>query len=118
MRCCLTDSLPGDRVAIIAWSPFPWNGAYAETGPIAVHVDPCPEAADLGRLPDDFDARPMTLRPYTHDHKILYSAVEHIAEGAGISTIVDELLARDDVAEVIGRNVTGGCYAFRAVRNT
>ena len=42
MRCCLRDSAPGDEMAIIAWSPFPWQGPYAELGPIFVHAAGCP----------------------------------------------------------------------------
>src|SRR4051812_23554195 len=30
LRCCLRDSTAGDRLAIVAWAPFPWCGPYAE----------------------------------------------------------------------------------------
>lgn len=116
LRCCLADSAPGDRIAIIAWSPFPWRGAYAETGPIVVHAEPCEGVAPLDHLPTEFDSRPMTLRPYTHDHRIHYERVTHLPTGAGITAAVVQLLGDPDIAEVYGRNATGGCFAFRASR--
>jgi hypothetical protein len=124
LRCCLHDSAPDERIAIIAWSPFPWRGAYAETGPIVVHADGCPTlgaddastTATRAALPEEFDIRPMTLRPYTADHRIDYARVRHVPAGRSLTIEVTELLSHDDVAEVYGRNATGGCFAFRAVR--
>lgn len=116
LRCCLADSQPGERLATIAWSPMPWNGAYAETGPVVVHVDGCRGVQPLDRLPPEFDRRPMTLRPYGFDRKIAYHRVRHLDGGASISDAVAELLALDDVDFVHGRNATGGCYAFTANR--
>jgi hypothetical protein len=120
LRCCLTDSQPGDRIAIIAWSPMPWNGAYAETGPIVVHADGCDTAdpmSRLRRLPADFDARAMVLRPYGPDRRIAYHRVRHVAAGGSVTDHVEEVLAFDDVDFVHGRNVTGGCYSFTAMRS-
>ena len=85
LRCCLTDSTAGERIAIIAWSPFPWRGAYAETGPVVVHTDGCPGPAMTDQLPSDLDARPMTLRPYGVDHRIAYAKVRHIDEGDSLT---------------------------------
>lgn len=115
LRCCLSDSQPGDEIAIIAWSPFPWKGAYAETGPVVVHTTRCPGAA-APALPQDFDARAMVLRPYGHDQRIAYHRVRHVQAGASLSAELQELLAEADVDFVHGRNVTGGCYAFTATR--
>ena len=89
LRCCLADSEPGDRIAIIAWSPFPWPGAYAEVGPVVVHADGCVGPAESRRLPASLADRAMTLRPYGSDRRIAYHRVQH---------------------------VTGGCYAFTARR--
>lgn len=118
LRCCLIDSRPGDRIAIIAWSPMPWSGAYAETGPIVVHADGCDAADSIPRLPADLDARAMVLRPYGPDRRIAYHRVRHAPAGGSLTELVDELLAYDDVDFVHGRNVTGGCYAFTATRST
>lgn len=117
LRCCLQDSAVGERVAIIAWSPFDWSGPYREIGPVVVHADACPTPpARLARLPDALDARPMVLRPYSHSHRIVYELVTHLPHGGGLAEHADRLLAHPDVAEVHGRNWTGGCYAFTARR--
>jgi hypothetical protein len=118
LRCCLADSRPGDRIAIIAWSPMPWSGAYAETGPIVVHADGCDAADSRSRLPAELDARAMVLRPYGPDRRIAYHRVHHAPAGGSLTELVDELLAYDDVDFVHGRNVTGGCYAFTGTRST
>ena len=117
LRCCLAESTGGERIAIIAWSPFDWSGPYRETGPIVVHADPCPTPPiEHTRLPDALDARPMVLRPYSHDHRIVYELVTHLPSGGGSGEHVQRLLDHPDVAEVHGRNWTGGCYAFSARR--
>lgn len=113
LRCCLRDSAAGDEIAIIAWSPFPWRGAYAEVGPLVVHASGCPGPSD-GSLPDDIDARAMVLRPYGPDKRIAYHRVRHLPENASLVEALEELLEHDDVEFVHGRNVTGGCYSFSA----
>jgi hypothetical protein len=115
LRCCLGDSAPGDEIAIIAWSPFPWKGAYAETGPVVIHTANCP-GAPAPKLSDEFDIRPMVLRPYGFNQRIAYHRVRHVNNGASLSAHLEELLAEADVDFVHGRNVTGGCYAFTATR--
>ena len=114
MRCCLADSEAGDKVAIIAWSPFSWDGPYREVGPIYVHTDSCLSAEGLEALPEDFDQRPMVLRPYGHNKMIAYHRVRHIPAGESLTAHVEELLAFDDVDFLHGRNVTGGCFSFAA----
>ncbi|MGB8862053.1 MAG: DUF1203 domain-containing protein [Ilumatobacteraceae bacterium] len=116
MRCCLSDSLPGEEIAIIAWSPFEWDGPYRETGPIVVHTKGCAASWRLPALPDEFDQRPMTLRPYGEEHRILYELVTSVERDAGLNAAVGALLEHPEVAEVYGRNVRGGCFAFVARR--
>lgn len=117
LRCCLTDAAPGDRIAIVAWSPMPWRGPYAETGPVVVHAGGCPGGAVVDRLPSELEHRPITLRPYGPDRRIAYHRVRHVGADEPTSDIVAELLAHDDVVFVHGRNTTGGCYAFTATRH-
>ena len=117
LRCCLAPSRPGDRVAIVAWSPFDWRGPYRETGPVVVHAgDGCTPAGDLTHLPAPLDSAPMTLRPYWHDRTIAYGHVRHVPAGHSLTAEVRDLLAVEGVAMVHGRNVTGGCFAFAAHR--
>lgn len=116
LRCCLEDSRPGDEIAIIAWSPFPWAGAYAETGPVVVHTGGCTGPGVRHRLPPGLDDRPMTLRPYGPDHRIAYDKVRHVAEGGSLTEAARQLLDDPGVDLVHGRNVTGGCFSFQATR--
>lgn len=118
LRCCLADSRAGDRLAIIAWSPMPWRGAYAETGPVVVHADGCADPGPFHRLPTDLDRRAMTLRPYGRDRRIAYHRVRQVAADDSLTDRARELLEFDDVEFVHGRNVTGGCYAFTACRRS
>lgn len=113
LRCCLADSAPGEEIAIIAWSPFPWKGAYAETGPVVVHTAPCSGPTDTA-LSHDLDVRPMVLRPYGFDQRIAYHHVRHVPAGGSLTDHVGELLDESDVDFVHARNVTGGCFAFVA----
>lgn len=116
LRCCLSDAVPGERIAILAWSPFPWEGPYAETGPIVVHADGCPRRAGRTDLPAEFEERAMVLRPYGPDRRIAYHRVVHVDQATSVSGAVADVLGHDDVDFVHGRNVTGGCYAFTARR--
>jgi hypothetical protein len=115
LRCCLDNSLAGEEIAIIAWSPFPWKGAYAETGPVVVHTKGC-RSDQPSELPTEFDQRPMVLRPYGTDQRIAYHRVRHIEEGSSLTEEIAKIFEEDDVVFVHGRNVTGGCYAFTAER--
>jgi hypothetical protein len=116
LRCCLNESAPGDRVAIIAWSPFDWDGPYREVGPVVAHVDGCDGKAETEMLPTALDESPMVLRPYSHDHRIAYGHVRHVEAGESLTAHVRQLLERPEIAFVHGRNVTGGCYSFTARR--
>lgn len=116
LRCCLADSVLGDEIAFIAFSPFDWNGPFRETGPIVVHARGCAATWRTALLPDELDQRSMTLRPYDREHRIVYDLVEPVPAGAGLKGRVCSLLQQPDVAEVYGRNTRGGCFAFVARR--
>lgn len=117
LRCCLTDSMPGDELAIIAWSPYAWNGPCRETGPIVVHTGTCEGTWQQPSLPAELDVRTMTLRPYAADHSILYDLVSVVPDGGSLTALTAELLQHEQVAEVYGRNIRGGCFAFVARRD-
>lgn len=114
LRCCLTDSAPGDRIAIIAWSPFEWEGPYRETGPIVVHVDGCARTDRWEEVPEALDNRAMVLRPYGHDRRIAYDHVRFVDAGGSLTEEVRQLLDHPDIDFVHARNATGGCLSFQA----
>ena len=115
LRCCLRDSQAGERLAIVAWSPFPWRGAYAEMGPVVIHADHC-DADERDSVPAQFEQRRQLVRPYTPDHRIAYDLVTIVEPETGLGTVIDGLLDRDDVERVVVRNVLAGCYSFTATR--
>ena len=76
LRCCLTDSTPGERIAIVAWSPFPWKSPYRELGPIVIHADDCPTPHD-GSFPAQFEDHRQVLPSYGFDRRIAYDHLGH-----------------------------------------
>lgn len=115
LRCCLTDSRPADELAIVAWSPFPWGGPFAERGPIVVHARPCSGPAGPG-VPPQFLARPQVVRPYGHDRRIAYDHLVLVEAGGGLPGAIAAALADPAVDFVHARNVLAGCWSFTARR--
>jgi hypothetical protein len=114
LRCCLTDSQVGDRLAIVAFSPFPWVSAYAETGPVVVHVEGCP-GAHRGGVPPQFEARRQVLRAYGQRRQVY--ELNRIVEPGDLAAAITEVLADERVELVQARNVLPGCYSFTATRS-
>lgn len=117
LRCCLQDSVRGERLAIIAWSPFPWRGPFAEVGPIAVHADACPGPCGHG-VPAQFLTRRQIVRPYGHDHRMAYEDIV-IVEADGtlpdvLRDVLRDVLARPGIELAIVRNLKAGCFSFTA----
>ncbi|MDQ4038222.1 MAG: DUF1203 domain-containing protein [Actinomycetota bacterium] len=116
LRCCLRDSAPGDELAIVAWSPFPWRGPYAETGPVVVHARPCDLSEGFDEVPAQFRGRRQILRPYGTDQRIAYDQVRLIEADEDLEAAIAELLAVEDIDFVHARNVLAGCYSFTIER--
>lgn len=115
MRCCLRDSQVGERLAIVAWQPFTWQGVYAETGPVVVHADGC-EGYDARVVPPQFEDRRQIVRPYTADHRIAYDLVRLVEVEDSLTDALAEVFEHDEVASVLVRNVFAGCMSFEVVR--
>jgi hypothetical protein len=109
LRCCLRDAAPGERIALLAHRPFPWDGPYAEVGPVFVHADACGGYAAVDAYPEGFRPRQQVFRAYGHDRTIVESIV---VDGADAEPALAGLLARADVDFVHSRNVAYGCYMF------
>jgi Protein of unknown function (DUF1203) len=115
LRCCLQDSRPGELLAIVAWSPYPWRGAYAEVGPIVIHAKECD--GPLGRgVPPQFLARRQLVRPYGKDRRIAYEDIVVVEPDGTLPTVLRSVLERDWIDFAIVRNVNSGCYSFAARR--
>jgi hypothetical protein len=107
LRCCLRDSQPGERIALVAATPDGPQGAYRETGPVFVHADGCsgPESAGY---PEDWRRRTQVFRAYDHTGAIIGGEV--VQPGTGQEEVAARLLAEPDVAFLQTRNVVHGCY--------
>jgi Protein of unknown function (DUF1203) len=115
LRCCLRDSVAGERLAIVAWQPFAWQGVYAETGPVVVHADEC-EGYTAGVVPPEFETRRQVVRPYTAERRIAYDLVRLVEPEESLATVIHDVFAHTDVESVLVRNVLAGCLSFEVRR--
>jgi Protein of unknown function (DUF1203) len=115
LRCCLTDSKPGDELAIVAWAPFDWRGPYAEVGPIVIHAGPCSGVTTDG-VPPQFLERRQLVRPYGYDHRIAYDHIVIVEADGSLPDVLADILSRDNIELALVRNVNAGCYSFTARR--
>jgi len=102
LRCCLTDSLPGDVVAIVAWCPFPWRGPYAEVGPVAIHADDCLGVVTDG-VPHQFLPRRQLLRPYGHDRRIAYEDISIVEGDGSLPRVLADVVTRARIDFVLAQ---------------
>ena len=109
LRCCLTEAQVGERVALAAYKPFPFEGAYAEVGPIYIHADRCHGYPAVDRYPASFRHRDQVFRAYGHTDRIMSAEVVH---GRDAEEAITRLLANPEVAFLHSRNVLYGCYMF------
>ena len=114
LRCCLRDSSPGERIALIAYRPFPWSGPYAEVGPVFIHAEACNGYGDPHRYPEGFAHRRQLLRAYDHDRRIIEGL--SIKDGAQALRVLSWMLSRPEIDFVHSRNLEWGCYMFTVQR--
>lgn len=114
LRCCLRHSGVGERIALIKYSPFEWDGVYAESGPVFIHVDRCAGYGEPDAFPEAFRGSPRILRAYGPAHSIVDAK---IAEGEGLEPAIAELFARGDVDTIHVRNVKYGCFIAAITRD-
>lgn len=113
LRCCLRETVPGEQVLLIAYTPPGTSGAYAERGPVFIHARPCPGYVTPDQYPPGLSRRQQVVRAYDRRGRIADGVL--VADGEHAQTVIRELLARPDVELVHLRNVGYGCYNF-AVR--
>ncbi len=113
LRCCLLESVPGERVLLLAYTPPGTRGAYAERGPVFIHADRCSGYLTPDRYPPALSHRQQVVRAYDRDGAIADGVL--VPDGEHALRVIRELFARPDVTIVHLRNVGYGCYNF-AVR--
>ena len=109
LRCCLRDSRPGERLVLASVTPPGPQGAYAESGPVFMHADPCGGPSRPG-YPEEFRRRTQVFRAYSADGRIIGGHVVKPQDDQ--EAVAEELLADPDVAYLHSRNVVFGCYMF------
>ncbi len=110
LRCCLRETRPGEQVLLIAYTPPGTAGAYAERGPVFIHADPCEGYTTPDRYPPGLSHRQQVVRAYDQDGQIADGILA--GDGEQALAVIQQLLARPDVALVHLRNVGYGCYNF------
>jgi hypothetical protein len=113
LRCCLRETVPGERVLLIAYTPPGGRGAYAERGPVFIHAEPCDGYRTPDRYPAALSHRQQVVRAYDWDGRIADGVL--VEDGEHALPVIRGLLARPEVTLVQLRNVGYGCYNF-AVR--
>jgi hypothetical protein len=109
LRCCLRDSVPGERVALVSVAPPGPAGAYRETGPVFLHADGCAGPASPG-YPEAFRGRRQVFRAYDATGSIVGGEV--VESGTGQEAVAERLLADPSIAFVQSRNVVYGCFMW------
>jgi len=107
LRCCLRDSRPGERIALVPVIPDGPRGPYRECGPVFVHAEPCSGPAHDG-YPEDWRRRTQVFRAYDSTGSIVGGVV--VPAGQGQEEAARELLRDPSVAFLQTRNVVFGCY--------
>lgn len=114
LRCCLRETVPGEQVLLIAYTPPGTRGPYAERGPVFIHAEPCDGYQTPGQYPPGLRHRQQVVRAYNHDGQIADGIL--VDDGDHAMTVIREMLDRPDVALVHLRNVGYGCYNFTVRR--
>lgn len=109
LRCCLRESRPGERIALVSVTPPGPAGAYRESGPVFLHADGCEGPKTCG-YPEAFRSRRQVFRAYDAGGSIVGGEV--VEAGTGQESVAERLLAEPDVAFVQSRNVVYGCFMW------
>ncbi|MCC2956168.1 DUF1203 domain-containing protein [Massilia sp. IC2-477] len=113
LRDCLRRASPGEAILLASYCPFTLAGPYREYGPVFVSAAAQPQPR-LDRLPLEGEApylgEAFVLRAYSREERILDARMS--SPGAASGDLA-AFLARPEVAFVLARFPTYGCYALR-----
>jgi hypothetical protein len=116
LRDVLRRAAPGEAILLARYCPFTVAGPYKEYGPVFVSAagadGPVPGTLPLyGARP--YLAASFVLRAYSADERIVEA---RLSSPQGAAADLDAMFARLDVAFVLARFPTYGCYALRLER--
>lgn len=102
---------------VVAWRPFTETHAYAETGPVFLHAEPCEaEPVRQGTLPAFLKNPDYILRGYGADQRIVYGTGGVIMLD-DIPERIEKLLGEPAIEAVHIRSSRNNCYHCKAVRD-
>jgi len=114
-RSCMRMVGKGEAYLVAAWRPFSALHAYAETGPVFLHAEPCaPDPVGAEDLPPFLQSPDYILRGYDAGERIVYGTGGVIRREA-VRARLAELLAQPGVTAVHIRSSRNNCYHCRAV---
>ena len=114
LRCCLSESMPGEQVALFAYSPFREKSAYAEVGAVFAHANRCRGYPADGGYPDAFRHRRQIFRAYGPTGDIVGATL--VEPGGDVEETIARFLSDPAVEFIHTRNVLYGCYMLEIRR--
>ncbi len=114
-RSCLRDIGEGAPMLILGARPFVGRHAYAETGPIFLHAEPCEPWAGAGVPPILATSPDYLVKGYGPDERIVYGT-GRIVPCAAVGAYCADLLGGAAVAFVDIRSARNNCFQARARR--
>ncbi len=113
LRDCLRRATPGEPILLASYCPFTVDGPYKEYGPVfisgvsqdAARLDVLPTGGQSPYLADSF-----VLRAYSTDERIVDA---RMSSPEAAMADLHRFFMRADVAFVLARFPTYGCYALR-----
>ncbi len=115
-RHCLTQIKKGEPYLVVAYRPFTDLQPYAETGPLFIHAEECPQGEVGAAVPEMLDGTEYIVRGYDRDERIVYGTGAVTATGE-IPEYAEMLLERSDIEFVHIRSASNNCYQCRIERD-
>lgn len=116
-RHCLTNVNKGDPYLALSYRPFEKIHAYAESGPIFLHAEPCSAYPFEDTLPPMIlRGEPRLVRGYDKQERIIYGTGK-IVEPDSILQHAHTLFENPDVSFIHVRSSENNCYTFRVDRS-
>ena len=115
-RHCLCDIPKGAGMLILSYRPFETLHAYAETGPIFLCADECPQGGGE-RVPEILTTSPDYLvKGYSSDERIVYGTGAIVA-AQDVTSHAASIFQDPKVAYAHVRSARNNCYQVRIERD-
>jgi uncharacterized protein DUF1203 len=114
LRCCLRRPEPGERIALICYTPWTAPSPWAEAGPVFVHAERCAGYGTPDAYPPALADSHSVLNPFDHTGARAYDHITFVRPGEDHEAAVRTVLARPGVAYLHVRSATAGCFTFEA----